>query len=811
VLFGRFVTLLLAAAGTSVLTTGTALRGQHPPRESDWPRWRGAAFDGTAVGNTSTFKEPFTLRVRWRRALGPGYSGVVVAGGRAVTMFSDGKKDVLVSLDAESGREQWRVPLADTFPGRDGSAGGPVSTPVIDDGLVFALGPRGELVAVRAAEGRVVWSRHLVRDFGGVEPHWGFTTSPLVAGDRLVVFTGGAPGALTALDKRTGNLVWRTGADDVSYQSPMLARIGGREQIVAGGEKFLVGVDPADGRELWTHEHGGTGFFAKIVNPVVVGGTRLLLTHKPDQSVLLEPGPAASVVWTSREPKLNYATPVALGDWIFGYSGAFLTCVNAATGTLAWRSRPPGDGFPILVNDHLVVLTKQGQLSVAEANGTGYVPKASIELFTNLVWTPPSFASGRVYARDSYEEIAAVDVVPASSTTDATAASTAAGTLPASRFGRWIADTAKAADAPARVKQWLASQASFPIVEGDRYVHFVYTGEGRDLLLRGDVLGTGVDLPMHRLPGTDLQYASLEVAPDARFGYQFVRNIGEVFADPRNPRTATSQNFAGDVSLVLMPEAVRDLPAPAAPALRGTVVARSFDSGAATAGHLRWGGQREVHVYLPAGYDAAPSVRYPTVYVLYGNEMLNEGHLAAALERDMGTRVQPAILVFVQSTNAYEYARTFRDAHARMLAERLVPWIDGQFRTRAEPASRVLLGADEAGFAAVEVGLRYPKVFGHIAAQSLFPLSAGDDELLALVDRTPASAQRFSIDWGRYDPRRATDRLDVPGFSARVRERLAARGYQVVGEAWNDGSLVPLWSARAVIALRALLPPQMSQ
>jgi enterochelin esterase family protein len=395
--------------------------------------------------------------------------------------------------------------------------------------------------------------------------------------------------------------------------------------------------------------------------------------------------------------------------------------------------------------------------------------------------------------------------------TDAPAPARPAGLLPDSQFGRWAAETAGTADAAARVARFLAAQASFPIVEGERYVHFVYQGEGRDLLLRSDLLGTGTDLPMHHLPGTDLFYASLEAAPDARFGYQFVRDIGDVLADPRNPHKAASQNFAGDVSMVLMPKAVRELPAPAASALRGTLTALSFDSGAATAGHLRWGGQREVHVYVPAGYDARAAHRYPTVYVLYGTEMLNEGHLAAALERDMGARMAPAILVFVQSTNAYEHARTFRDAHARMLAERLVPWIDGQFRTRAEPASRVLLGADEAGFAAVEVGLRYPKVFGHIAAQSLFPLSAGADELLALIDRTPASAQRFSIDWGRYDPRRATDRLDVPGFSARVRERLAARGHQVVGEAWNDGSLVPLWSARAVIALRALLPPQMPQ
>jgi outer membrane protein assembly factor BamB/enterochelin esterase-like enzyme len=804
----RFISLCLAVACASAIAAEPGPGAQ--PRAGDWPRWRGAGFDAAAVSDRPLFAEPFTLRVRWRRSLGPGYSGVVVAGGRAVTMFSDGRNDVLVSLDAETGEEQWRVPLAATFPGRDGSTGGPVSTPVIDGGMVFALGPRGELVAVRASDGRQAWTRHLVRDFGGVEPHWGFTTSPLIAGDRVVIFSGGPAGAVTALDKRTGKVAWRSGSDEVSYQSPVLARIGDTDQIVAGGEQFLVGLDPRDGRELWKYAHGGAGFFAKIINPLSVRDGRLLLTHKPDQSVLLQTGAATAaptVAWTTRELKLNYATPVAIGDWIFGYSGAFLTCVNATTGALAWRSRPPGDGFPILVDGHLVVLTKQGNLSVAEANGTGFQAKASLDLFSNLAWTPPSFANGRIYARDSYQEIAAVDVVPASRMTEASASSRpAAGTLPGSAFARWVRETAGADDAAARVKRFLDAQASFPLVEGDRSVHFVYSGEGRDLLLRGDLLGTGVDLPMHHVAGTDLHYASLEAEPDARVGYQFVRNIGEVLADPRNPRRVASQNFAGDVSLVLMPKAAADLPAAAASGLRGRVVDLAFDSGTAAAEHLKWGGKRDVHVYLPPEYDSAPTARYPTVYVLYGNEMLNDGHLAAVLDREMGVSVQPAVVVFVQSTNAYEYARTFRDAHARMLAERLVPWIDGQFRTRADAPARVLVGADEGGFAAVEVGLRYPRVFGRIAAQSLFPLSAGADELLALIDGSPTSDQRFSIDWGRYDPRRPADRLDVPGFSAQVRDRLAARGYVVVGRGWNDGSLVPLWSARVVIALRALLP-----
>lgn len=777
---------------------------QPRPDLRDWPRWRGAAFDGTATTGAAIFSKPFELRVRWRTTLGPGYSGVVVAGGHAVTMFSDGRSDFLVSLAAETGREEWRLAMGQAFPGRDGSAGGPVSTPALDDGVAYAVGPRGDLAAVRLADGQSIWKRHLVRDFGAEEPHWGFTTSPLVAGNLVIVMAGGSSGrAVVGLDKRTGATVWQSGSDTVSYQSPMLARIGSVDQIVAGGDRLLRGLDPLDGRELWNHEHGGGGFYARIINPVAIDG-RLLLTSKPDASVLLDAGAAApaAVVWTTRDLKLSYSTPVAYRDLIFGYSGAFLSAIDAGTGALKWRSRAPGDGFVIVVDGHLVVLTKEGRLAVAEASAAGFEAKGSLELFSRLVWTPPSFAAGRVYARDSYEEIAAVDVVPTGrTTTPSPAPDLSRGTVPASRFAEWVRGVERSADPAAAVKTFLDAQRSFPIVEGERLAHILYAGDGRDMSIRSDAMATGSEWALHRVGSTDLYYASIELEPDARISYQFVRG-GEALADPRNPLKAKSQNFGGDVSLLLMPRADRSLPA-AAP-LRGRLVDLEFDGGSATASHLTWVGRREVHVYLPPGYDMDTTRRYPVVYVMYGNEMLRDGYLAAAVDAEAGKTIRPAILVFVQNTSGYEYARTFREPHARMMADRLVPWIDARYRTEPAPNGRAIAGADEAGYAAVEIGVRFPAVFGTVIAQSLFPLSGGDAELLALIDAAPKTAQRFYVDWGRYDPRRAADKLDVPGFSARVHDRLAARGFTVSGGATGDGSTLVFWSDRVLTALRAL-------
>ena len=486
--------------------------------------------------------------------------------------------DVVVSLSADTGSEQWRTPVGPTFPARDGSTGGPVSTPAIAGGTVFALGPHGNLVALRASMDDLLWKRDLIKEAGATEPQWGFTTSPLATGGKVIVLTGGSH-AVTAFDARSGKTVWQTGSDVASYQSPMLVRIGGRELVVVGGDQFLFGLDPADGRELWKYAHGGTGFYAKIINPVVVGANGLLLTYRPDQSVLLRldsaDGPP-TVAWTSRELKLNYGTPVVRGDVVFGYSGGFLTAIDARTGELKWRSRPPGDGFPILVDGHLVIAVKQGQLIVADATADGYKPKATLELFSNLLWTPPSFAEGRIFARDSYEEIAAVDVISSTRLTDAVPAegrlkgstgmrrptgTIPTGKIPASQFARWVEAVEKSPDPAAKVKAFLEEQKSFPIIEGDRFVHVVYSGDAKDVQLRSDVLPTGAEIPMHRVAGTDLRYTSFDLEPDARVSYQFLPSLGETIADPRNPLKATSQNFPGDVSMIFMPRADRRLPA----------------------------------------------------------------------------------------------------------------------------------------------------------------------------------------------------------------------------------------------------------
>ena len=228
----KILPTLLALTALLVFTGAPGLSARAAA-ESEWPGWRGPNHDGTSLEEEVFSGEGSGLKVAWKRQLGSGYSAVSVAGGRVVTMFSDGEADILIALSAATGEELWRHRIDATFPGRDGAVDGPTSTPLVDGDRVYALGPRGQLLAVDAQTGEIFWQTHLVDDHGGALPHWGFTTSPLAVGDLLIVATGGSRNnAVTAFDKVTGARVWWGGDDTVSYQSPVMAQLGDRPLLL---------------------------------------------------------------------------------------------------------------------------------------------------------------------------------------------------------------------------------------------------------------------------------------------------------------------------------------------------------------------------------------------------------------------------------------------------------------------------------------------------------------------------------------------------------------------------------------------------
>ena len=778
--------------------------GRAQGEERDWPRWRGAHFDDAARAS-GVFAKPFELRVRWRRAIGSGYAGVSVRGTTAVTLSAEAGSDFVLALDADTGAERWRHRLGPAFPGLDGAMDGPVSTPTLSADSVYALGPRGELVALALASGEPRWTVDLATRFAAPRPHWGFTAAPLLAGELVIVAAGAPEGhAFLAFSTADGRLRWSAGTDTIQYQSPVLAEVGGEELVLGAGNNFLFGLEPETGTVRWRLAHGGNDFYQNVFQPLALGDDRLLLKNQRMSSrcvrlAVEEDGAELEPLWSTRHLCQNYNMAVQHDGLLYGHGGAFLACVDAETGELVWRSRPPGDGWVILVDGNLVILTKEGSLHVAPASPDGYEERAALQLFENLTWTPPSFAGGRIFARDGSREVACVEIVPVAAKATARAAADLGP-------GRWFAElagrVASAGDERARAAEVDASLAGqrFPLVEGGRIVHFVYRGAARDLVLRGDMLADGATLALARLPGTDLHHVALELQPDARIGYQFVRDLDVVLADPLNPRAGSSTTMAGPTSELVMPAAAAP-PELAAPAL----APESFVLAVPITTHdgRAFGGPRRLWVCLPPGY-ADSDARYPVVYVNDGVSARDCIGVPGVLA-ELAARGRPAIGVLVELQGAYELARAEQELYRDMLVEEVVPYVDAHYRTLARPAARVLLGWDEGAYAALFAALSRTATFGAAASQSLFHGSSQGQRVLEELVRTAPVLPAVGLDWGRYDAHSTANAVDTAGWSAALAAALRARGARVVERASNDGDQCAFWRARLTDLLAALL------
>lgn len=800
----RLITRVLPLALCLTLT----IVAETPDRGQSWPGFRGIGSDAI-VSDAGIIADGATygFRIRWKTPLGSGYSGVSVAEGMAVTMYSDDTHDYMIALDPMTGEERWRYRIDETHHGRYGSADGPISTPLISDGRVIGLGPRGQLFSLDLNTGQPVWSHHLVETFGVKSPMvYGFTTSPIRVGDVLVVETSNPDGsAVTGFDIETGNVLWKAGNDSVAFQSPIPIEINGKAQTLIATTTMLYGLNPADGNILWEFRHDSMPNFTGMnLNPVAIGNNRIYVKRLGGKLKAIEVSEAEGAyavkeVWETRDLQRSYVVPVVHEGYIYGLNGRFFSCFDAATGKVVWKSRQPGDGFPILIDGHLVTITKKGTLHLAKASPEGYADMASIKVFDDLVWTPPSFANGQVYLR-SFGEIACVEIVPDAVTLSEDG--TPPGVLPESDFAAFVAkvESAGAGERAAMIDSWMTAQKRFPVIEGDRTVHFIYRGEADDVAIGSDLIGARMDHPMHRIEGTDLYYYSIDVEPDARVRYEFLINTTEWAGDTLNSETITMWG---------RPRTVLTMPSFAEPAYlaeptgeRGRVDSVSF-VGPNTGDTLR------LDVYLPPGYDADSETRYPVAYMIDGRFVQQEGRMNAALDNLIGSDLPPMIMVYVYPNFGgwfIEYVGDFRDPHADMLITDIIPHVDATYRTQAGPEGRAAFGVDDGAYMALYAATRAPGTFGGVAMMSA---SWGDYEEENIRDQMKTSAElpmRVYHDWGRYDYVSPMEGTNIPVLNRRLRTWLTDHGYAVDGGEVNQAGGWPFWRNRSGAALKTLFP-----
>ena len=373
-----------------------------------WPQFLGPDRNGEARA-TGVFSGPINLKIAWKRELGSGYSGVVSDGKALYTMHKSGAVDVMVRIDPKSGKEVWRYEIGPFFPKIGGSYEGPVSTPTVKDGVVYGLGARGHLFALNTTDGKPLWKTHLADDLGGVQPRFGFTTSPLIVGDHLIVQIGNPEGkSIGAFDKSNGSLVWSVGKEEVNYQSPTLCAINGRKQVFALTKTTMSGYDPKSGSQLWSHPNDNGTFM------IQTGKDRFLSDHGKGfrHCQVRTEGDKVVVdsLWQNDYLELGFDIPVYSNDRVYGFKKEYLVCLDGKTGERIWKERMPGKGLTMLLDGRLIVWT-HGELRIADITKSSYQETAALKVLgiERGSYTFPSYANGHLYVRN-LSEIAAISI-----------------------------------------------------------------------------------------------------------------------------------------------------------------------------------------------------------------------------------------------------------------------------------------------------------------------------------------------------------------------------------------------------------------
>lgn len=774
-----------------------------------WPHARGPATDGSLaapVFGTGSSGRALGLDLAWQVELGPGYSGIVVGGSRAVTMFSEGDGDWVAAFDVETGRRLWRHRLGARYIGEDGSTDGPLSSPLIHAGNVYAFAPRGRLFALDLESGALTWSRAIADELGAPKPSFGFTSTPLGYLKLVILQLGGEKGrSIVGLDAATGETRFSYGDKAVEYQSPTLMNLAGQRHLVAASGDALIGLDPATGTLLWRFpvENGTSGSAV----PTPLGDGAFLVRSGGGVAayrvVRDDDGFAVSELYQSNTLGQSYAPPVYHDGHVYGFRGQILTCMKAADGSRVWRSRPPGGEGLILIDGHLVIFAGGGNVVIAEASPKGYREVARRRALAGSALAWPSFADNRIFVRN-LEQLAAVEVAHRQQPTTMTASATPAELKPKGEFafGHWLATlesgTSDEKKRQATVDAFVEQHPTWPIIDGE-HVTFLFRGKADDVGIAGSMLDTGQIVPLDRVAGTDLFHRTFRLAPGHRWEYRFQVDFESWHADPRNPRTVPTifgQNKISEFADqgYALPEHLD-----AEPKKTGRVETHTLESKAL-------GTSKEVTVYLPPGYDDAR--QYPLLVVNEGPDWRDKGMLVRSLDHLSGTRIAPVVVAFVEPSRTWwqESGGSKANEYVAMLADELVPMLEKHYPLRTSAEARGVLGSRWYGATAVQAVLERPDIFGRAAILSPNLEHGVRATLFDHIAKGKAKDAKIYLDWSRFDDRRRDRGYDFGDEAEALAANLRAGGYSFVGGELADSTGWGGMRARTARFLEALFP-----
>jgi outer membrane protein assembly factor BamB len=390
--------------------TSTGAPPVTPIAKAEWPGFRGPDRDsvvhGVRIETDWSQKPPVAI---WRRPIGPGWSSFAVRGSVIYTQEQRGDDEIVSAYSLTTGEPVWRHRDAARFWESNGGAG-PRGTPTLgDDGRVYAFGGTGILNTLDGATGKAIWSRNAAADLKAATPDWGFSSSPVLMKDLVVIAVAGQ---LAAYDRASGDPRWRGPANGFSYSSPHFVTIDGVQQVLllsAGGVTSVA----EDGTVLWEHHWSG----GAIVQPArasdsdmlisVLGGTggagirRIGVTQTSGKWTTEER-------WTSNGLKPYYNDYVVHKGHAYGFDGTILSSIDLSDGTRKWKGGRYGGGQLVLLADQdaLLVASEEGEVALVSAKPDEFRELARFKAIEGKTWNHPVVIGDVLLIRNS-EEMAA--------------------------------------------------------------------------------------------------------------------------------------------------------------------------------------------------------------------------------------------------------------------------------------------------------------------------------------------------------------------------------------------------------------------
>lgn len=390
----------------TLLTFGSAFAN------NDWTQWGGPNRDfQVPSGNLSA---EIRFEESWRRDLGTGYSAILSENGRLFTMYRNGDDEIVVCLNETDGSTIWEHTYsAPIKKGGDTSYGkGPNSTPILHGDAILTIGFNGDLHCLNKSDGKLKWRTNLIDELGGTNVNLGYSQSPIIYDEKLILPIGGKDKGIAAINLNNGEIIWSAQDLKNSYSTPLLIRVDGIDQMIFVMSDEVVGIDPKNGKLFWTFSlknqwstHAFVPLWDESSQTLFVSSFRqshALEIKRENDSVVFTPK------WSIPKTGIGFANGVIVDGVVVGSTGGSrsptVTGIDLESGKILWRERGFGTSNFIAIGDRVLALDDNGTLAVMKPTPEKLivVQKEKV-LNAPKAWTVPTLVGTNLYLRDQKE------------------------------------------------------------------------------------------------------------------------------------------------------------------------------------------------------------------------------------------------------------------------------------------------------------------------------------------------------------------------------------------------------------------------